>query len=52
MTRKVRHLSVFGRNCFLHVPSLRLACSHCRIVVVWSYEFSPKQRRYSRLFHQ
>ncbi|WP_232238766.1 transposase family protein [Paenibacillus forsythiae] len=37
--RKIRHLAVFGRKSYLHVPSLRLACSRCSVGFVWSYEF-------------
>jgi transposase len=51
-TRQIRHLSVFGRKCFLHIPSLRLACSRCHIGFVWSYEFVGPKQRYSRLFRQ
>ncbi|WP_342481784.1 transposase family protein [Paenibacillus sp. FSL L8-0340] len=29
--RKIRHVSIFGKKCFLHIPSLRLACSRCNI---------------------
>lgn len=35
--RKIRHVSIFGKKCFLHIPSLRLACSQCNIGFVWSY---------------
>nr|WP_234399852.1 transposase family protein [Paenibacillus popilliae] len=37
--RKIRHLAVFGRKSYLHVPSIRLACSRCKVGFVWSYEF-------------
>ncbi|QWU16168.1 ISL3 family transposase [Paenibacillus sophorae] len=48
--RKIRHLAVFGRKSYLHVPSLRLACSRCSVGFVWSYEFVGPKQRYSRLF--
>ncbi|MFB5764116.1 transposase family protein [Paenibacillus medicaginis] len=49
-TRKVRHLSIFGRKCFLHVPSPRLVCSRCHIGFGWSYELVGPKQRYSSLF--
>ena len=48
--RKIRHLSVFGRKCYLYVPSFRLACSRCGISFVWAYEFVGPKQRYSHLF--
>lgn len=48
--RKIRHLSIFGRKCYLHIPSLRLACTHCRISFVWTYDFVGPKQRYSRAF--
>lgn len=48
--RKVRHLSIFGRKSYLHVPSLRLACTCCRISFVWTYDFVGPKQRYSRAF--
>ncbi|WP_232229132.1 transposase family protein, partial [Paenibacillus zanthoxyli] len=48
--RKIRHLNLFGKKSYLYVPSLRLACSRCRVGFVWTYEFVGPKERYSRLF--
>ncbi|OXM13377.1 ISL3 family transposase [Paenibacillus herberti] len=48
--RKIRHLSLFGKKSYLHVPALRLSCSRCRIGFVWAYYFVGPKQRYSRLF--
>ena len=48
--RKIRHLSIFGRKSYVHVPSLRLACTRCRISFVWTYAFVGPKQRYSRAF--
>jgi len=48
--RKIRHLSIFGRKSYLHVPTLRLACTRCRIGFVWTYDFVGPKQRYSRAF--
>lgn len=48
--RKIRHLSIFGRKSYVHVPSLRLACTRCRISYVWTYSFVGPKQRYSRAF--
>lgn len=49
-SRKIRHISIFGKKCFLHIPSLRLACSRCNIGFVWSYAWVGPKEQYSRLF--
>ncbi|MEK5400353.1 transposase family protein [Paenibacillus sp. FSL K6-2859] len=49
-SRKIRHVSIFGKKCFLHIPSLRLACSRCKIGFVWSYAWVGPKEQYSRLF--
>lgn len=48
--RKIRHVSIFGKKCFLHVPSIRLACSRCHIGFVWSYTWVGPKEQYSRAF--
>ncbi|MNE00231.1 Transposase [compost metagenome] len=48
--RQIRHLSVFGKKSYVHVPSLRLACTRCRISFVWTYDFVGPKQRYSRAF--
>ncbi|WP_232229075.1 transposase family protein, partial [Paenibacillus zanthoxyli] len=48
--RKIRHLNLFGKRCYLVLPSLRLACSRCHIGFVWTYSFVGPKERYSRLF--
>jgi transposase len=49
-SRKIRHLSIFGRKSYLHVPSLRMACMRCRVSFVWTYDFVGPKQRYSRAF--
>lgn len=49
-TRIVRHLSVFGKKTYLHVPSIRMFCTRCKVGFVWSYEFVGSKQRYSKLF--
>lgn len=48
--RKIRHLSIFGKISYLHVPSIRLACTHCQIGFVWTYHFVGPKQRYSWAF--
>lgn len=48
--RKIRHLAIFSKKSYLHVPSIRLVCSCCQIGFVWSYDFVGPKQRYSRLF--
>lgn len=48
--RKIRHLSIFGKKSYLHVPSLRLSCTRCQISFVWVYDFVGPKQRYSWLF--
>ncbi|SCW66082.1 Transposase [Paenibacillus tianmuensis] len=48
--RIVRHLSVFEKKTYLHVPSTRLLCTRCKAGFVWMYEFVGPKQRYSRLF--
>jgi transposase len=50
--RKIRHLNLLGKRCYVVVPSLRLLCSHCQIGFVWSYEFVAPKQRYSHLFRR
>lgn len=47
--RMVRHLSVFGKKSYLHVPSIRMMCNACDAGFVWVYEFVGVKQRYSRL---
>nr|WP_270165616.1 transposase family protein [Paenibacillus sp. SYP-B4298] len=37
--RQIRHLSIFGRKSYLHVPSQRLTYTRCGIRIVWMYDF-------------
>jgi len=48
--RFVRHLPVFEKKAYLHVPSIRMHCNRCEIGFVWTYEFVGPKQRYSRLF--
>ncbi|MCU6711655.1 ISL3 family transposase [Paenibacillus sp. J5C_2022] len=48
--RTVRHLSVFEKKTYLHVPSIRMYCTRCEAGFVWAYEFVGSKQRYSRLF--
>lgn len=48
--RTVRHLSVFEKQTFLHVPAIRLYCTHCEAGFVWQYDFVGPKQRYSKLF--
>lgn len=49
-SRIIRHLSVFGKKSFLHVPALRLQCTACEVGFGWIYEFVEPKQRYSKLF--
>ncbi|MFB9276607.1 transposase family protein [Cohnella cellulosilytica] len=48
--RTVRHLSVFEKKTYLHVPAIRMFCSRCEAGFVWAYHFVGPKQRYSRLF--
>lgn len=48
--RIVRHLPVFGKKSYLHVPAIRLQCTDCEVGFGWSYEFVGPKQRYSKLF--
>ncbi|WZY35732.1 transposase family protein [Bacillus sp. FSL W8-1122] len=48
--RTVRHLCVFEKKTYLHVPSIRMYCTRCGVGFVWTYEFVGSKQRYSRLF--
>ncbi|WP_197255191.1 transposase family protein, partial [Paenibacillus dendritiformis] len=48
--RIVRHLPVFEKKTYLHVPSIRMFCKHCEAGFVWMYEFVGPKQRYSSLF--
>ena len=48
--RNVRHLPVFEKKTYLHVPSIRMLCTHCEVGFVWTYEFVGPKQRYSKLF--
>lgn len=47
--RKIRHLAIFGKRCYLRVPAIRLACTSCKIGFVWAYHFAGPKQRYSHL---
>lgn len=49
-TRRVRHLSIFEKKTYLHVPSIRMYCTRCEAGFVWAYEFVGPKQRYSKLF--
>lgn len=48
--RIVRHLPVFEKKTYLHVPSIRMYCTRCEAGFVWVYEFVGPKQRYSQLF--
>ncbi|MFD0717608.1 hypothetical protein [Paenibacillus sp. GCM10027626] len=48
--RIVRHLSVFEKKTYLHVPSIRKYCTRYEAGFVWAYEFVGPKQRYSKLF--
>ncbi len=48
--RTVRHLSVFEKKTYLHVPIIHKFCSNCEAGFVWAYDFVGPKQRYSRLF--
>ena len=48
--RKIRHLTLLGKRCYIVVPSLRLFCSHSQIGFGWNYAFVGPKQRYSYLF--
>jgi transposase len=48
--RTVRHLCVFEKKTYLHVPSIRMYCTRCEVGFVWTYEFVGSKQRYSRIF--
>lgn len=48
--RIVRHLSVFEKKTYLHVPTIRLYCTRCEAGFVWLYDFVGPKQRYSKLF--
>lgn len=49
-TRTVRHLSVFEKKTYLHIPTIRLHCNRCEAGFVWVYDFVGPKQRYSKLF--
>lgn len=48
--RRVRHLPVFGKKTYLHVPSIWMYCTRCEAGFAWTYEFVEPKQRYSKLF--
>lgn len=48
--RRIRHLAVFGKKTYLHVPSIRMYCTRCEVGFVWTYEFVGPKQRYSKFF--
>lgn len=48
--RKVRHLPVFEKRVYLHVPSIRMRCTGCEVGFGWTYAFVGPKQRYSALF--
>lgn len=49
-TRTVRHLPVFEKKSYLHVPAIRLYCTSCQAGFGGVYEFVGHKQRYSKLF--
>ena len=39
--RRVRHLSVFEKKTYLHVPSIRMYCTRCEAGFVWAHVSDP-----------
>ena len=50
--RRIRHLPVFEKKTYLHVPAIRMYCTRCHIHFVWVYEFVGPKQRYSKLFRK
>lgn len=48
--RRIRHLSVFAKKTIIHVPSIRMYCTGCKLGFVWCYSFVQPKRRYSCAF--
>jgi len=48
--RTVRHLAVFERKSYLHVPAIRLYCRSCHVGFGWVYGFVGHKQRYSKPF--
>lgn len=48
--RKVRHLDAFGCVVYLHVPAIRLSCTSCDTLFVWSYDCVAPKKRYTKAF--
>jgi len=48
--RRIRHLCVFEKKTYLHVPSIRMYCTRCEAGFVWAYEFVGPRQRYSKIF--
>lgn len=48
--RVIRHLPVFGKRVYLHLPSIRMFCSDCQVSFVWRYAFVGPKQRYSQYF--
>jgi Transposase and inactivated derivatives len=48
--RTVRHLPIFEKKSYLHVPAIRLYCTSCHAGFGWTYEFVGQKQRYSKLF--
>lgn len=49
-TRKIRHLSAFGKRVFLQLPAIRLSCCSCHAKFVWQYECVAPKKRYTKAF--
>lgn len=50
--RVVRHLPVFGKKTYLHLPTLRMYCTRCAAGFVWVYDCVGPQQQYSKLFRE
>jgi transposase len=48
--RTIRHLPVFEKQVYLHVPSIRMRCTGCEIGFSWTYTFAGPKQRYSTSF--
>jgi transposase len=48
--RMVRHLPVFDKKSYLHVPAIRMYCTSCQAGFGWAYGFVGQKQRYSKQF--
>lgn len=51
-TRRVRHLSSFGKRVYLCLPAIRLYCKDCDCNFSWNYPFVGEKKRYTYEFEE